>query len=62
MQLPHRKPEIRTFEEMLLTDEEQQERRKADENDRASAAFYRQVFEDPEAFFITDAQIQDTDI
>ena len=57
---------VRTFEEALLTEEEREKKRKENEEDKALAAYYRSVFDDPEAFFVikenTDAEIAEIDI
>ena len=57
---------VRTFEEMLLTEEEREKKREEDERDKALAAYYRSVFDDPEAFLEirenTDDDILETDV
>ncbi len=55
----HEEPVFRTFEELLLTEEEREERRKKIEEDKALAAYYRKVFEDPEAYFVIQENSED---
>lgn len=59
MSLLRKKIKIKTFEETLLTKEEQEERRKALEDDKALAAYYNKVFENPEIFFDADENSED---
>ena len=59
MYSPKKEPEIKTFEETLLTEEEQAERKKESENDKALAAYYKQAFESPEAFFLMNENFED---
>ena len=57
--LAHEKPEFRTFEELLLTDEEREERRKAKEEDKALADYYRNLFENPESYLAINENPED---
>lgn len=59
MNLLRKKPEIKSFEEMLLTDEEREERRKEKEKDKALADYYRKIFENPEAFLMPNENPED---
>lgn len=59
MNLSHKKFKIVTFEEQLLTDEEREERRKMKEEDKALAAYYRNIFENPESFLTINENPED---
>lgn len=59
MNLIHKKPEIKTFEERLLTAEEREERKKQREEDHALAAYYRSISENNEPAFIVSENPED---
>ena len=57
--LADEKTKFRTFEELLLTDKEREERRKAKEEDKALAAYYRNLFENPESYLAINENTED---
>lgn len=59
MNLSHEKLKIITFEEKLLTDTEREEQNKEKEEDKALAAYYRNLFENPESYLAINENPED---